>query len=136
MVVYRAFWQSVAFASPVAPGASSDAQNAIAASPTPAYVVLAPGWDPSDAGTVPPTSLVVMQSRSGFELHFNATLHIPVDDTTFAGNCAAGSTLTQEQADFITQRVFRDLFANLTYDAATCTTHTNGGPSADAGADE
>jgi len=49
-------------------------------------------------------------------------LHIPVDDATFSGNCAAGSVLTQTQADFITRRVFATDFAGRHYDAATCTT--------------
>ena len=55
-------------------------------------------------------------------MHLNNTLHIPVDDTTFVENCSAGSSLTQNQADFITQRVFASDFAGLNYDAQTCTT--------------
>lgn len=58
------------------------------------------------------------------------TLHIPVSDASFAGNCAAGGVLTQSQADFITQIVFPDVFGGFTYDAATCTTT----PLGDAGA--
>ncbi len=120
LVVYRAFWQAVAFTTPIAPGQSSDPQNTVAASPNTAYVILAPGWDP-DGGTTP-TSLVVMQSLDGFSVSFDTTLHIAVDDATFIGNCAAGSHLSQDQADFITQRVFSSDFASLAYDAATCTT--------------
>jgi hypothetical protein len=127
LVIYEAFWQSVAFTPPPAgtfpplpPGASSDAAPALAASPNTAYVVLAPGWDP--ASTSPPTTFILLQSRDGFALHFNDTLDIPVDDSTFVGNCMAGSTLPQSEADFMTERVFQTLFAGLTYDAATCTT--------------
>ncbi len=120
LVVYRAFWEAVAFPDPIPPGAASDPQMTVAASATTAYVVLAPGWDPN--GTTPPTSFIVLQSRDGFSVHLNQTLHIAVDDTTFAGNCAAGSPLTQAQADFITRRVFASDFAALAYDAATCTT--------------
>lgn len=116
LVVARAFWLAASFATPIPPGASSAPQDTVAASPNPAYVVLAPT----------PTSRVLLQSRQGFEAHWNTTLHIPVDDATFAGNCAAGSVLGQEQADFITERVFADDFAGLHYDAATCT--TTGGP--------
>jgi hypothetical protein len=119
LVAYDAFWQSVRFPAPVPPAMSSDPQPALAASPNLAYVVLAPGWDPSSA--TPPTTFVVLESREGFALDFNSTLDIPLDDTTFAGNCAAGSTLMQPQADFITQRVFQATFAGLSYDAATCT---------------
>ena len=119
LVVYEAFWQAIAFQAPIPPGFSTVPQSTIAASANTAYAVLAPGWDPSIS--TPPTSFIVMQSRGGFAVHLNHTLHIPVDDTTFGGNCAAGSFLSQEQADFLTQRVFRNTFAALKYDAATCT---------------
>lgn len=124
LVVFHAFWQAVAFTTPILPGSSSGPQTTVAASPNTAYVVLAPGWDPTSSA--PPPSLIVLQSRSGFEVHLDNTLHIPVDDTTFVGNCAARAFLTQDQADFITQRVFAGDFAGLSYDAATCT--TTGGP--------
>lgn len=111
LVIDRAFWLAVAFPTPIPPGASSDPEDTVAASPNPAYAVVAS-----------PTGPVVLQSRQGFEVHWNTTLHIPVDDTTFAGNCAAGSFLSQAQADFITGRVFASDFAGRHYDAATCTT--------------
>lgn len=120
LVVYEASWQAVSFPSPVAPGASSGPQPTLAASDNTAYVVLAPGWNPS--GSAPPATFVVLQSRAGYGVHLNQTLHIPVDDATFAGDCAAGDPLTQAQADFITQLVFPCTFAALHYDAATCTT--------------
>ena len=123
LVVYGAFWQAVSFSTPLPPGSSSDPQDTVPASANTAYVVLAPGWDPSaDGGATAPTALIVLQSRTGFAVHLDNTLRIPVDDETFAGNCAAGSALTQEQADFITQRVFPNDFSGLSYDAATCTT--------------
>jgi hypothetical protein len=124
LVVFHAFWQAVSFTTPIPPGAASDPRSTVAASPNTAYVLLAPGWDPAMSGT--PTSFIVLQSRAGFEVHVNDTVHIPVDDMTFAGNCAAGSFLSQEQADFITQQVFASDFAGLSYDAATCA--TTGGP--------
>lgn len=127
LVVYQAVWQAVPFPSAIPPGASSGPQPTVPASDNTAYVVLAPGWDPASSTT--PTHLVVMQSWGGFDVHLDDTVHIPVDDTTFAGNCAAGSALTQDQADFITQRVFPGVFANVHYDAATCTST----PASDAG---
>jgi hypothetical protein len=123
LVVYQAFWQAVAFSTPVAPGGSSGPQSTVPASNNTAWAVLAPGWDPSSPE--PPNSFVVLQSRAGFAVDLNNTLHIPVDDATFAGNCSAGSFLTQAQADFITQIVFPGTFAGLRYDAATCTTTTS-----------
>lgn len=119
LVVYQARWQAVAFTTPIEPGASSQPQTTVPASANTAYVVLAPGWDPELSSS--PTSLVVLESRSGFSVGLDGTLHIPVDDTTFAGNCAAGSMLSQSEADKITQLVFPCAFASFTYDAATCT---------------
>lgn len=126
-VVYRAWWQAVAFPAPIPPGTSSDPQPTVAASANRAYVVVAPGWDPMSP--MSPTALIVLQSLDGFAVRLDQTLHIPVDDTTFAGNCAAGSPLTQDQADFIIGRVFAaaDL-GMLTYDAATCTVTSSGTP--------
>jgi hypothetical protein len=124
LVVFQAFWQTVSFQTPVSPGSSSDPQSTVVASANPAYVLLAPGWDLTSS--TPPNSFIVLQSLNGFEVHLNDTLHIPVDDTTFVGNCAVGSFLPQDQADFITERVFARNFTSLRYDAATCT--TTGGP--------
>jgi hypothetical protein len=120
LVVYRAQWQAVSFPAPVAPGASSDPQDTLAASDNTAYVLLAPGWDP--AGSTPPTSFIALQSREGYAVHLGDTVHIPVDDSTFLGNCASGSSLTQAQADFITQLVFAGDSVSYSYDAASCTT--------------
>lgn len=47
------------------------------------------------------------------------TLHITISPTTLVGDCAT-STLTQAQADFITQRIFPTRFEGAIYDAATC----------------
>lgn len=124
VVVYQGWWQAVSFAGPIAPGESSGPQTTVAASSNPAYVVLAPGWDPKSAAA--PTSFVVLQSRSGFDVHLGDTLHIAVDDETFEGDCAAGSHITQQQADVITRSVFPSVFAGLRYDAATCTTTPSG----------
>jgi hypothetical protein len=125
IVIFQAQWQAVSFTMPILPGTASMPQSTVAATDNSAYALIAPGWD-ANAG-MPPTSLVVLQSRGGYTVHLNQTLHIAVDDTAFAGNCAAGSTLTQAQADFITQRVFAPVFSGMTYDAATCTTTTDSG---------
>jgi hypothetical protein len=119
-ILFRGRWLTTSFMTPIPPGTSSDPESTPSASPNTAYALIAPGWDPASGGA--PTSLVVLQSMMGFEVHLNQTLHIPVDDMTFAGNCATGSSLSQEQADFITQQVFADEFSGQRYDAATCTT--------------
>jgi hypothetical protein len=131
LVVYQAYWQSVLFDDGGIPaGASSGALSTVPCSANTAYVVLAPGWTPGSATR--PTSFVVLQSRgAGFGVSLGDTLHIPVNDETFLGNCDAGSFLSAEQAQFITQQVFPNDFAAFTYDPATCVAT----PIADAGAD-
>ncbi len=121
--VYAAFWQ-VAIATPIAPGATSNPLPVVSASANRAYALLAPGWDPASGAM--PTSFVALESIDGFAVHLGDTLDITIGDATFAGNCTAGSVLSQADADFITQRVFATEFAGFTYDAATCT--TTGGP--------
>jgi hypothetical protein len=126
LVVYQAVWQAVSFQAAIPPASASDPQTTISASPNTAYVVLAPGWDPTSS--TPPTTFVVLQSQEpGFEVGLNNVLYIPVDDAHFIGNCTSGSTLSQAQTNFITQIVFQGIFAGLSYSAATCTTTPSGG---------
>jgi hypothetical protein len=129
-VIYQAYWEAVTFSTPVAPGTSSQPETTVSASATTAYVVLAPGWNPASGAQ--PTSFVLLQSSGGFALHLGDTLHIPVSDETFDGDCSVGSELTQTQADFMTTIVFPGLFAGGHYDAATCTMTL---PPQDAGSD-
>jgi hypothetical protein len=120
LVIYDAYWQVSFSGNPIPPGSSSAPQQVAPTSGDTAYVVLAPGWSPSSC--VPPTSFIVLESRSTFAVALGDTLDIPVDDAAFEGNCVAGNALTQEQADFLTHIVFADDFAGFTYDASTCTT--------------
>jgi hypothetical protein len=124
LVVYQAYWEATAFQTPIPPGTSSAPQNTVAASANTAYAVLAPGWDPTSG--VRPTSFVVLESRSGYSVQLRDTLSIPVDDTTFAGNCVTGSFLDTSDANTITTLVFPSIFAGTTYDPATCTTTPTG----------
>ena len=94
------------------PGSSSAPQDTVPASANTAYVVLAPAAGTRRAGA-PPTSFVVLQSKQGFGVDLSDYPRYPVSDATFAGNCAAGSFLTQSQADFITQLVFPDVFGGF-----------------------
>ena len=117
-VVFKAFWQAVPFNDPVMPGESSPEQSSVSASPNTAYALIAPGWD-ADAGPTP-SSFILLRSRGDFGLNFDDTLHIPIDDAHFTGNCAVGSRLTQDEADFISQQVFPADMASFNYDALTC----------------
>lgn len=118
LMVYRARWHSVALAEPLAPGAVAAPLPCVPASPTPAWVLLAPGWSPEQAG--PPSRLVVLRSREPLELHLDHTLQVLIDDAHFDGRCGAARALDQADADFATARLFTDEFAGRSYDAATC----------------
>jgi hypothetical protein len=116
-VVYRAWYASTLFLDPVAPGATSGEQRTVPSTDY-VYVVLAVGWDPT-SGT-PPTQLVVLRSKGQLGVSRGDLALIQVSPVRFDGDCAAGSPLAQEDADFITQRIFPGPFAGLRYDAATC----------------
>ncbi len=118
-VVYRAWWVTTYFSAPVPAGMSSDVERTVPVADF-AYAVLAPKWDPASA--TPPANLVVVKSKAPLAIDRGDTLHIAVSDQTFMGNCASNQPLSQDDADFITQRIFPGEFANVTYDAKTCTT--------------
>jgi hypothetical protein len=118
VVVYRAWWVTTLFASSVSPGASSATERTVPGEDH-AYALLAPGWDPSS--TTPPTRLVPVRSATKLTVDRGATLNVVVNPVTFVGNCANGTPLSQDDADFITTRIFPGPFAGHHYDAATCT---------------
>ena len=122
VTVYRAYWHSVEFGEPILPGGGSQVTPTVPASGNWAYALIAPGWVPAMGGQ--PGLLIPLRSRSPLELHQDNTLTIFVDDSTFMGNCAAGSNLSQEEADFITQRIFPEAFARVRYEAVTCGNHS------------
>src|SRR5579884_2619742 len=53
--VFRGWWVTTLFSTPVAPGATSEAERTIPGSDD-AYVLIAPGWTPESAG--PPGQLI------------------------------------------------------------------------------
>jgi hypothetical protein len=132
-VVYRAWWSVVNFTDPVPAGSEGPVERAVTSTDY-AYAVLAVNWDPASGS--PPTTLLPLKSAETLHVERGATLHIMVSDDTMVGNCAAGKPLSQDDADFITQRVFPGAFAGVAYDAAHCVTTplpTDGGT--DAGVD-
>ena len=129
-VVYRTWWVATYFPDPVAGGATSNEVRTVPGSDY-AYAVLAPGWDP--ASTTPPTTFVVLKSKSPLSVARGDVLHIAVSDVTFTGNCAANQPLAQADADFIAKSIFPGELAKVTYDAKTCISTPV--PSDDGGAD-
>jgi hypothetical protein len=128
-VVYKAWWAATLFNDPVRPGESSDEQRSVPETDV-VYALLAPGWDPESGS--PPVKLIAVKSKTAISAPRGDTLHIVFSDQTFAGNCAVGQPLSQEDADFITQRIFPGELANATYDARTCAPRV---PASDPGAD-
>jgi hypothetical protein len=116
--VLKAWWATTLFLDPVPPGAASGLQRTVPDSDF-AYAVLAPGWDP--ASTMPPTRLIPVRSAAKLAVRRGDTLDIAVSDLTFVGDCRAGKALSQDEADFITQRIFPGEFSGLQYDAKSCT---------------
>lgn len=134
IVVFRTWWVATLFADPVLPGTVSAEERTVPET-GPAYALLAPGWDPESGA--PPARLVPVISRAPLRAVRGTTLRIQVSDETFAGNCAAGQPLSEEDADFVTQRIFPGAFAGLVYDARTCTSApaVPAAPDTDAGPD-
>jgi hypothetical protein len=133
-VVLEAWWQVALFAEPVAAGTESAPVRAIQGTDE-AYAVLAPGWDPSSS--TPPATRIPVRVRDALTAQRGSTLHIHVSPDAVVGDCSTGAPLAQDDADFITQRVFPGDFASVTYDAATCTAapKSRDGGAGDAAAD-
>lgn len=121
VVVYKAWWVTTLFTEAVLPAATSSELRTVPVSDT-AYALLAPGWDPGSA--TPPVALIPVRSKTQLSVNRGDVLQIKVSDATFRGNCAANQALSQEDADFMTQRIFPGEFAGRTYDARTCTATT------------
>jgi hypothetical protein len=117
--VYRLWWTTTLFHEPIVPGATSLEQRVVKDHDY-AYALVARDWD-ANLHTRP-EHLLAMRSNSELSVDRGQTLHIRVDDQTFLGNCAVDQPLTQDEADFITQRIFPGDFTGLTYDAASCET--------------
>ena len=130
MVVYKVWWVATMFSDPVAPGVSSEEVRSVSAFGV-AIALLAPGWDPESGA--PPTTLIPVKSKEVLKVKRGETLRIKISDETFGGNCAAKQAMVQADADFITERIFPGDFANVHYDAKTCTRTPIAAP--DAGAD-
>jgi hypothetical protein len=130
--VFKVWWVTTLFPSPVAPGAVSETERTIPSTDF-AYALLAPGWSPDSA--TPPTRLVALESTQKLTASAHQLLTIALSDQLFTGNCAAGSVLGDDDAQLIVHSIFPGSFAGLSYDPATCTTApvtTDAGAPADA----
>ena len=128
MTVFKVWWVTTLFPTPVPPGELSETERTVPASDF-AYALLAPGWSPELGG--PPARLIVVKSKQPLAVAAHDLLRITVADDQFTGNCAAGIPLGADDARFIVERIFPGDFAGASYDPATC---TNLPAAADAGA--
>ena len=124
MPVYQGWWSVAQFPDPVAAGRISDAVRVVEGTDY-AYALLAPGWDL--ASSTPPSTLVPLRSAQKISVARGDTLTFVVADDFTTGNCAVGKPLAQEDADFITQRIFPGAFAGQAYDAPHCRTYPASG---------
>jgi len=116
-VVFKVWWSASLFDDPIPAGLDSETNRVVPASDY-AYALLVPNWDPSSH--TPPSTLIPVRTNEKWSASRGDTLHITISDETVIGNCAAGKPLSQDDADFITQRIFPGNFANVVYDAPTC----------------
>jgi hypothetical protein len=123
MTVYKVWWVTTLMPDAVAPGGEGQVQRTVPGAGV-AYAVLAPGWDPRSGSA--PTRFLAAKATLSLAASQGKTLHIHVSDSTFDGNCAAGEALSQDDADFVTQRIFPAEFAGQAYDAATCRVSATG----------
>jgi len=125
--VYKAWYSTALFADPIAAGGASGETRIVGGTPDYAYALLAPDYDPS-AG--PPASLVAVRTRDKIAGARGETLRIVFSPNTVRGPCSGEAPLTQDEYDFITQRIFpADFDGGATLAAAPCT------GAADAGTD-
>jgi hypothetical protein len=129
ITVYKVWWVTSLMPDPVTPGAEGQPERTVANSDY-AYAVLAPGWDPSSS--TPPPTFLPAKSAAKLSAARGDTLHVRISDDTFIGNCVDGKALSQDDADFITQRIFPGEFADAVFAAKSCTAARTPG---DAGAD-
>ena len=132
VVVYEGWWSVAQLTAPVLPGAESDPVRVVKGSDY-AYALLAIGWDA--ASSISPTQVIPIRTKTVLSVARGDTLHIEISPATTLGDCSSGEPLSQDDADFITQRIFPGAFKGLHYDAATCTTSPlRGASSGEAGA--
>ncbi|HEX2674498.1 MAG TPA: hypothetical protein VHM25_26665 [Polyangiaceae bacterium] len=118
MPVYKGWWSVAQFPEAVPAGLVSDPVRIVEGSDY-GYALLAPGWDMTTG--VPPTTLIPLRSAQKLSVGRGELLTFAVSEGATVGDCQASRPLSQDDADFITQRIFPGEFAGLTYDAASCT---------------
>lgn len=118
MPVYKGWWSVAQFPEPVPAGQVSDPVRIVQGSDY-GYALLAPGWDATTGA--PPETLIPLRSAEKLSVGRGELLTFVVSERATVGDCKTSQPLSQEEADFVTQRIFPGEFAGLAYDAASCT---------------
>ena len=87
LVVYDALWVATSLPAPVLPGASPGPVAPCRPRPTRPMPSSRQVRDPGER--LPAGVSVAVQSRAGFAVDLNGTLHVHIDATAFDGDCAA-----------------------------------------------
>lgn len=116
-VVYKVWFQTTLFPDALLPGERS-VQERLVPSEDFAFALLAPGWDPTSAS--PPATLMVVKTSAKSTIDRGGVLVLELNHETVDGDCRHGKSLSQDDADLITQRIFPGPFTGSTYDAKTC----------------
>jgi hypothetical protein len=110
--VLKVWWLTTLLDAPVAAADLSKTERAIPGSDV-AYALFAPA--------VSPAAMIALRSKQPLRAAAHELLTIEVSDDLFAGNCAAGQPLTDDEARSIVESIFPGDFAGVSYDAASCT---------------
>ena len=115
--VYKGWWAVAQFPEPVPAGQVSDSVRVVPGKDY-GYALLAPGWA-AESGS-PPSTLIALRSAQELSVARGELLTFVVSAQSTRGDCRAGDPLSQEEADFITERIFPVEFSGVRYDAARC----------------
>lgn len=117
--VYKGWWSVAQFPDPVPAGQVSEPVRIVQGSDY-GYALLAPGWDATSGE--PPTTLIPLRSAEKLSVGRGDLLSFVVSAQSTVGDCETSIPLSQEEADFITQRIFPGAFEGVVYDAVNCLT--------------
>ena len=125
-------------------GAGCDTEDPTRARVKNAYPPAADGGESAEqvdvyrvaTSTQAPERLLALRSKSKLAVERGDTLEIEVSAATFDGDCDAGDSLSQAEADIVTRRIFPANFDALVYDATTCMVSAASASKTDVGADD
>jgi hypothetical protein len=104
--IYKAWYRTTLFTEPTAPGADTPV-HLVAPGAAPAYVVLAPAWDPRGDASAP-GELVGIVSASPVLVKKGDTGRIAVASDVVRGVCFGAPPLSRDEYDVVRDLIFPD----------------------------